>query len=99
MARKKTDISFKAFWDAYGLKLDRVGAEPAWNRLSDKDRRAALAGIAAYREACRSRGVNMMYARGYLNHRRWEDEFGGANEDAGKTANEPTGRPDGMQEW
>ena len=47
----------------------------AWKRLSAKDQRAAIAGIAPYREDCRKRGIAMMYGQGYLNHRRWEDEF------------------------
>lgn len=75
MPRMKTDTSFLAFWNAYAFKRDRMAAERAWSRLSDKDRRAALAGILAYREDCQRRGVSMMYAQGYLSHRRWEDEL------------------------
>lgn len=73
MPRRKTDISFQAFWDAYALKRDRIAAERAWARLSDKDRRAALAGINPYREQCHRTGIAMMYAQGYLNHHRWND--------------------------
>lgn len=72
MANK--EITFKEFWDAYGLKKDKMSAEGAWKRLSAKDRRAAFAGITPYREECQRSGVRMMYAQGYLNHRRWEDE-------------------------
>ena len=68
------DNGFKAFWDAYGLKRERAAAEAVWNHLSVKDRRAAMAGIKAYREDCQRRGVAMKYAQGYLSHRRWEDE-------------------------
>ena len=68
------DQEFQQFWDAYGLKRDRVAAERAWRKLSKGDRRAALAGIARYRDDCESRGIQRMYAQGYLNHRRWEDE-------------------------
>jgi hypothetical protein len=75
MPRSKTDISFKAFWDAYGLKKDREGAKNVWSRMSERDRRAALAGIAAYREECRRTGIAMMYGCRYLRHRRWEDEI------------------------
>lgn len=67
-------LDFKEFWDSYALKRDRIAAERAWLRMSIKDQRAAMAGIAAYREECRRRGISMMYAQGYLNHRRWEDE-------------------------
>ena len=71
---RNRDIPFAVFWDAYGLKKDRKAAEGAWKRLSARDRRAAVEGIAAYREECRRTGVSMMYGPGYLNHRRWEDE-------------------------
>jgi len=72
--RKETAPSFPEFWDAYALKRDRMAAEKAYLRLSAKDRLAAFNGIAAYREDCQQHGVRMMYAQGYLNHRRWEDE-------------------------
>ena len=65
---------FKAFWDAYALKRDRMAAERVWDRLSARDRRAAVAGIPAYRESCLRQGIAMMYGQGYLSHRRWEDE-------------------------
>lgn len=65
---------FQQFWDAYSLKRDRVAAGRAWRKLSKGDRRAALAGIARYRDDCEARGIQRMYAQGYLNHRRWEDE-------------------------
>ena len=77
MAKKTStpiDQEFQKFWDAYGLKRDRVAAERAWRKLTNSDRRAALAGIARYRDDCEARGIQRMYAQGYLNHRRWEDE-------------------------
>lgn len=74
MPNKKATVSFQVFWDAYGLKRDRIAAERAWNRLSAKDRKAAFAGIAPYRNKCQQTGISMMYAQGYLNHRRWKDE-------------------------
>lgn len=67
-------ITFDDFWKAYGLKRDRQRAERAWNRLSKRDRKAAYDGIAAYRDDCLRDGISMMYAQGYLNNRRWEDE-------------------------
>lgn len=73
MPRSKTP-TFDDFWNAYGLKRDKVAAQRAWNRLSATDRRAAVDGIQAYRDDCQSRGISMMYAQGYMNHRRWEDE-------------------------
>ena len=69
---KQTD--FQTFWNTYALKRDRIAAERAWNRLSEKDKQAALAGIATYSDYCERHGICLMYAQGYLNHRRWEDE-------------------------
>lgn len=66
--------SFEDFWNTYAIKRDRIAAERAWKRLSAKDKKAAFDGIAIYREDCLSRGIRMMYAQGYINHRRWEDE-------------------------
>ena len=71
----KNTVTFQQFWDAYGLKKDRMGANNAWKRLSAKDKAAAFAGIKAYREDCQRTNYNMMYAVRYLNHRRWEDEI------------------------
>ena len=67
--------TFEEFWNAYGLKRDRIAAERAWNKLNAKDKRAAIAGIAAYTNDCEQRGISRMYGQGYLNHRRWEDDF------------------------
>lgn len=67
--------TFEEFWNAYGLKRDRIAAERAWNKLNAKDKRAAIAGIAAYNVDCEQRGISRMYGQGYLNHRRWEDDF------------------------
>ena len=75
MPRPKTDISFKAFWDAYGYKRDRIGARQAWDKLTDRLKRAALAGIPSYRGECHRTGIAMMHPARYLRHRRWEDEL------------------------
>lgn len=67
--------TFQRFWDAYGLKRDRFAAERAWNRLSATDKRKAISAIPDYNADCARRGINRMYAQGYLNHHRWEDDF------------------------
>ena len=97
---------FGDFWDAYGLKRDRIAAERVWNRLSAGDRTAAVAGIPAYREDCRRRGIAMMYGQGYLSHRRWEDEAGqpcnGLRLEAAfmdETESLPAGSLDDMDIW
>lgn len=84
------DQEFQQFWDAYGLKRDRVAAERAWRKLSKGDRRAALAGIQRYRDDCEARGISRMYAQGYLNHRRWEDEAAEPQEKVSSNGAQPT---------
>ena len=74
--KKNLTPDFQAFWDAYGLKRERIGAEHVWNRLSAADKRAAIRGIEAYKKECQRRGISMKYAQGYLSHRRWEDDLG-----------------------
>ena len=71
----KKAITFEQFWDAYGLKRDKIAAERAWNKLPAKDRQAAFSGISAYRQDCADHNRMMMYAQGYITHRRWEDDF------------------------
>ena len=67
-------IPFEDFWKKYPLHKAKKDAECAWNRLSAKDRRDAIAAIDSYRENCVKTGVGMKYAKGWLNGRRWEDE-------------------------
>lgn len=67
-------IAFEEFWKAYPLRKDRAAAGRAWSRMSAKDRRAAMGGIAAYAGECLATGVAMAYPANYLRGRRWEDE-------------------------
>lgn len=96
--QKKTP-TFQNFWNAYDLKRDRLRAQRAWNRLPAQDKCKAVARIAAYREDCEKRGINRMYAQGYLNNRRWEDDF--AADPVTSNTNEPTDNASclKMEEW
>ena len=85
MGRTKAP-EFKDFWKAYPLHKGKIEAERAWNRLSAGDKQKALAGIPRYRKFVEQTGTNIKYPQGWLNGRRWEDEY---EEPAGK----PTGEP------
>lgn len=74
--------TFQQFWDAYGLKRDRIAAERAWNKLTAKDKRKALRAIDDYAADCARRGISRMYAQGYLSHRRFEDDFTAPDKEA-----------------
>lgn len=74
MMKEKKENDFQLFWDLYALKRDRIAAERAWKKLNARDRKEAIDGIERYKRDCEQRGICRMYAQGYLNHRRWEDE-------------------------
>ena len=66
--------TFADFWAAYPVHKDRKRAEQAWQRLTVRDRRAALAALPDYIADCQQSGIQYKYAQGWLNGRRWEDE-------------------------
>lgn len=80
MTKKKKTITpeepklFEKFWTKYAMKVDRIAAVRAWNKLDKDLRREAIDGIQHYRDVCDSLGAKRMWPQGYLNHRRWEDE-------------------------
>lgn len=97
--RSKTDVTFKEFWERYPLHRAKGPAERAWNRLSARDRRAAYDGIDRYREACERTGVAFKYAQGWLNDRRWEDEYDDDTPAAAKAATAEEPLPQSMDIW
>ena len=74
MGRTKAP-NFDEFWKAYPLHKGKIDAERAWNRMSAGDKQKALAGVPAYRLYCEQTGVAVKYPQGWLNGRRWEDEY------------------------
>ena len=85
--------TFQQFWDAYGLKRDRIAAERVWNRLTAKDKRMAIRAIDDYAADCARRGISRMYAQGYLSHRRFEDDFTAPDKEAQASPVGPASRP------
>jgi len=73
----KFDLSFETFWNAYDNKVKRVMAEKAWNKLTDAQKIAALAGIKAYFNYLkRKRGIEKAHPSTYLNQNYWDSEWG-----------------------
>lgn len=67
---------FYVFWDLYPRREAKAKALLKWERMSNADRNAALAGIHSWRESGRwddPRFIPMPAT--YLNGRRWEDEI------------------------
>jgi hypothetical protein len=73
--------SFERFWNAFGYKKGRGGAEKAWaaipsltDNLVDQICEAARK-EAAQRSALEAQGRTPKWAQGWLNERRWEDDY------------------------
>jgi hypothetical protein len=76
--------SFERFWNAFGYKKGRGGAEKAWaaiptltDALVEQICEAARK-EAAQRPALEAQGRTPKWAQGWLNERRWEDDYDSA---------------------
>jgi hypothetical protein len=76
--------SFERFWNAFGYKKGRGGAEKAWasiptltDSLVDQICEAARM-EAAQRPALEAQGRTPKWAQGWLSERRWEDDYDSA---------------------
>lgn len=72
--RDNSTVSFDTFWSLYDKKVDRSACEKKWNKLSERDRKAAIDYIPKYKEA----QPNKQYRKNpetYLNRRAWENEI------------------------
>lgn len=69
----KIDLSFEAFWDAYnykeGVKKDAIAM---WNRMSERERIAAIEYIRIYDGILAQRGIAKAYPTKYLSKKYWE---------------------------
>jgi hypothetical protein len=73
------DLSFDVIYDLYKNKVKGVVAKKAWEKLSDIDKIAAIAGVKHYLGYCnRKRNYTQAHLGTYLNQRYWEDEWGSA---------------------
>lgn len=70
-----TDLSFQKFWNDYGYKEggSKKKAEAIWEKLSEKDKSAALSYIARYKQVKQVQGTAMAYATTYLNGQPWNN--------------------------
>lgn len=69
------DVSFKVFWDAYNYKEagDKKDAEKKWNLLDDTEKVNALLYIKKYNAHQLNSGVARLYAKTYINQKRWSN--------------------------
>ena len=71
------DISFKAFWDAYGYKVgNKSRTEKLFNLLSEMERTCAIVSIKAYNQfLVKHPQQEKCYPETYLNQKRFENDF------------------------
>jgi hypothetical protein len=50
------DLSFDAFWETYGKKVNRKRCEPLWKKLSDAERLTCLTSIPHYKSYLKRTG-------------------------------------------
>lgn len=87
--------TFNLFWDAFAHKHGKGGAEKAWKAIPHMDA-ALLEKIldaarkeAAQRPALIASGRSPKWAQGWLNERRWEDEYDAPTVDTPKQEVDP----------
>jgi hypothetical protein len=70
-------LSFEDFWEAYPRHVGRKVAERKWNRMSETEKRAAMAGLAAWKlteQWQKDGGMWIPYASTFLNQERYLDD-------------------------
>lgn len=72
-----TDLSFKAFWDAYGYKVgNKAATEKLWNALNEDEKHQCLAGTKRYNQfIARNYQQQKAYAETFLRQERWKNEY------------------------
>ena len=73
-ADKDEGLEFGLFWEAYDKKVERAKSQALWNRLSKRDRKAAMEYIPAYKQAQPDKRFRKNPAT-FLRNRGWEDEL------------------------
>lgn len=72
-------LSFEQFWDRYPRRVAKKAALKIWMRMSDEQRRQAIAVIDDHTRMwiAEGRGTRTIpHATTWLNQERWEDEIG-----------------------
>lgn len=73
----KDDMSFEAFWDAYGYKKgNKSRAEKLWNAMSEQDRSLCFAVIPKYKYYIANNShIQRLYPETFLSQKRYENEY------------------------
>lgn len=73
--RKEKKRKFQEFWTAYPRKENKPTAERAWDKLTDADQDAAIAGLTGWiRNRANQDPKFLPHPGSWINGRRWEDQ-------------------------
>lgn len=68
------DLSFKAFWKRYDLKVKKDNSEKAWNKLSDQDKIKCHLRLKKYNQNLLHTGQAKAHLVTWINQKRYNDE-------------------------
>lgn len=72
----KPDLSFEAFWNAYGYKVgSKVDAMKLWDKLSDADKTLAMKNIVPYKNFSDRKNTAYAYPERYLRKRYFDNPY------------------------
>jgi hypothetical protein len=90
--------TFDQFWISYQKKTGKAAAQKEWNKLSQRDREAAMDGVAAYVASTPDKKFRLDPER-FLKRKKWEDEIiatfpgqGGVLDEKGRAMHEAIAR-------
>lgn len=77
ITRMEQDLSFGAFWSAYGYKVgNKARVQKLWEKLSDAERAQAIRSIPLYdRFLLMKQNQDKLYPETYLRQRRFENNY------------------------
>lgn len=67
--------TYDDFWTKYPLKKDKKRARPSWDRLTQKEKEAAVNYLDDYITECEHNGTPFRMPSTYLNNETWENEI------------------------
>jgi len=71
----QADLSFAAFWNAYGYKVEKQRAEKLWKAMTDTEKEACFIGIKKYDKFLSTGTRAKKNPDTFLHKRAWEDEY------------------------
>lgn len=69
------DVSFEAFWNLYGYKVDKFQAEKYFKKLKEADLIKLFLSIPEYKKFCERKNIAQKYPSTYITQRSFIDDY------------------------